>query len=258
MELLAYFVLGLAQGLTEFLPVSSSGHLVLAQHWLGINPDGALTEILLHLATLVSVLVVYRRDVAAIFSERRWGYLGLILLATAVTVAIVLPVKDYLIALTDAPYAVRLTGAMLLVTAVWLFFADLRLRRGGEPRKPGVVTACLTGLAQAVAALPGISRSGATIGTLVQCGTAREEAARFSFLLSVPVILGAGIATCGDVPAALASGGLNLAGLGLAFVTALLSGILAIHAVLWLLRGARLGWFALYCTLLGLVALAVG
>jgi len=257
-ELLTYVLLGVVQGLTEFLPVSSSGHRVLLQHWLGMNPSGAVTEVALHVATLVSVIIVYRRDIWAIFAKGDWRYVGLIGLGTVVTVVIALPVKDHIEALTDADYAVRLVGLMLLITAVWLVLADRRLKRNDPPRPLGWLAAALTGAAQAVAVLPGISRSGATIGAAVQLGSEREQAAKFSFLLSVPVILGAGVLKARDLPAAVDSGEVNALGLGLAFIAALVFGILAIYLVLWLLKRARLTWFAVYCALLGIAALAIG
>jgi undecaprenyl-diphosphatase len=257
-EVWAYLLLGVIQGLTEFLPVSSSGHLVLAQHWLNIDAPGALTEVALHVATLLSVVIVYWRDINAIFTQRRWGYLGLLALGTVVTVALALPARDWIEGLTDADYAPRVVGAMLLVTALWLLLADWRLRRNAAKEEPTWLGAGLIGVAQAVAVLPGISRSGATIGAGVLRGVGREQAARFSFLLSAPVILGAGILKARDVAPALQSGAINSAGLGLAFIAALVFGVLAIYLVLWLLRRARLSYFAAYCALIGIAALIIG
>ncbi len=257
-QLYIYALLGILQGLTEFLPVSSSGHLVLAQNWLKLDPPGVVLEISLHVATLFSVVIVYRKDIGRIIVERNWRYIGLAAAATAVTVAIVLPLKDWLSAIADGQYAVKIVGAMLLLTAAWLMLADLRLRKGGENKPLGWVGAVLTGLAQAIAAVPGISRSGATIGTLIQLGCPRVEAARFSFLLSIPIILGAGIITAKDIPTAIAAGQIDPLGLSVAFILALLSGIAAIHFVLKLLKQARLSMFALYCALLGTLALATG
>jgi undecaprenyl-diphosphatase len=257
-EVWAYLLLGVIQGLTEFLPVSSSGHLVLAQHWLGVDAPGALTEVALHVATLLSVVLVYWRDIVGIFTRRRWTYLGLLALGTVVTVALALPAKDWIEGLTDAAYAPQVVGAMLLLTALWLVLADLRLRRAATRTEPTWLGAGLIGIAQAIAVLPGISRSGATIGSGVLRGVGREQAARFSFLLSVPVILGAGVLKAGDVAPALNSGAINAVGLGLAFIAALVFGVLAIYLVLWLLKRARLSYFAAYCALLGLAALIVG
>lgn len=258
MQLIIYALLGVLQGFTEFLPVSSSGHLVLAQNWLKLDPPGVVLEVSLHIATLFSVVVVYRKDIVRIIVQRDWRYIWLLAAATAVTVAIALPLKDWLADIADGKYAVRIVGSMLLVTAAWLMFADLRLRKGSENRQLGLLGALFTGLAQAIAAIPGISRSGATIGTLIQLGSPREEAARFSFLMSIPVILGAGIISAKDIGGAIASGGIDPVGLAVAFVLALLSGIAAIHLVLKLLKQARLSMFALYCALLGTLALATG
>lgn len=257
-EIIKYLLLGLIQGFTEFLPVSSSGHLVLAEHWLGLNPPGIALEVAVHVATLVSVVIVYFKDIRDIFKKNNWRYIALLILATAVTVAVILPLKDKLESLTEGPAAVRIAGGMLILTALWLFAADQKLKRPGSASEPGWLSAALIGLAQAVAALPGISRSGATIGAAVQAGLNREAAARFSFLLSIPVIAGAAVLIAPDAVAVYREGTLNLAGLAISMLAALLSGVAAIHIVLWTLRKARLAWFGLYCVLLGGVALYFG
>jgi undecaprenyl-diphosphatase len=257
-ETLKYLLLGLIQGLTEFLPVSSSGHLVLAEHWLKLNPPGIALEVAVHVATLVSVLVVYWRDLRDIFAKGNWRYLGLLALSTAVTVAIILPFKGYLERLTEGPDAVRIVGGMLLITAIWLFAADHRLRQTDSRMDPGWLGAVFLGIAQACAAIPGLSRSGATIGAAVQAGLTREAAARYSFLLSVPVIAGAGILVAPEAVAVYREGTLNLAGLAIAMLAALVAGIAAIYTTLWVLRRARLVWFALYCVIVGGLALYLG
>jgi undecaprenyl-diphosphatase len=253
--MLTYLLLGVIQGLTEFLPVSSSAHLVLVQHWLGVNPPGAVVEVALHLATLLSVVIVYRYDIAAIFSKQRWGYLGLLVLATVVTVALALPAKDWIEALTDAPYAPRVVGALLLITALWLVLADRRLRRQAAHDEPAALEAGLIGVAQAIAVLPGISRSGATIGAACSASAASGGA-------QLPAVgagrSGAGVLKAGDLAAALSNGAVSALGLGLGFVAALLCGVLAIYVVLWLLKRARLSYFAAYCALLGVAALIIG
>jgi undecaprenyl-diphosphatase len=214
-------------------------------------------EVALHIATLLSVLLVYRGEVLRIFRERDWAYVGKLALATAVTVAMILPFKDRVEKLADDPAVVPLTGALLFVTAAWLLLADWRLRQA-KPRRPlGWGGAALVGLAQGVAILPGISRSGATIGAALQCGEERDHAARFSFLLSVPVILGAGLLELGEMKGALASNSVDPLGLGVGFVVAMLAGVGAIYMVLWMLKGARLTWFAGYCVLLGIAALVM-
>ncbi|MCH7472073.1 undecaprenyl-diphosphate phosphatase [bacterium] len=258
MEYLAYALLGLIQGLTEFLPISSSGHLLLAQHWLGIEQPGVHLEVALHVATALAVIVVYRRDLARISKQRNWRYLGLLGLGTAITVAIALPLAEWVAALAEGEQGVRMTGGMLLVTAMWLLLADLRLKHPPRRRPLGYPGACFVGIAQAIALLPGVSRSGATIGMALQLGEERSEAARFSFLLSVPVILGAGALKAPGLLQNLQSGEASTLGLGIAFAAALASGIFGVHLLLKVLKQARLVYFAIYCTLLGGLAIILG
>jgi undecaprenyl-diphosphatase len=262
-KIFEYILLGIIQGLTEFLPVSSSAHLVLVEHWMGLNPSGVLLEIALHVATLISVLLVYARDLWKIITGRNWRYIGFLFLATCVTVAIVLPANDWLSQLTDSPQAVRICGALLFVTAAWLWFADWRLQQGKREGNNGDSSltwfkAALIGLAQGVAGLPGVSRSGATIGAGIQAGLAREEAARFSFLLSIPIIIGAAAIKAKELSVDVASGTIDPLGLALGFVAAMLMGIVAIYLVLWMLKRARLLYFALYCIAIGTIALIIG
>lgn len=266
MEILEYALLGLLQGLTEFLPVSSKSHLLLAQHWLHLNPRGVVTEVALHVATLLSVVLVYRGELLRIFRERDWTMIGKLALGSAVTVALILPFKDRIETLADSDAVIPWTGGLLLVTALWLALADWRIRRAKKldiPRKPLTwLGAALVGLAQAVAILPGISRSGSTIGSALQLGEDRDGAARFSFLLSVPVIIGAAVLSIPEFKDALASGagetgGINMAGLAVAFFVSMFSGVGAIYMVLWMLRRASLLWFSAYCTLLGIIVLIV-
>jgi undecaprenyl-diphosphatase len=257
-QILEYIFIGVLQGLTEFLPVSSSAHMVIAQHWLKLNAPGILVEVAFHVATLISVVLVYRRDLWRLLCGRNWRLLGLLAAATVVTVLLILPFKNWLSALPDAPGAVHICGAMLLVTAAWLALADWRIARAKPTRELRWPGALLIGLAQGIAALPGISRSGATIGMGLQLGMEREEAARFSFLLSIPVILGAGLLEMLDVKEQLQGVNVNVAGIGLGFVAATLSGIAAIYFLLWMLKRARFAYFAIYAALLGVVALLIG
>lgn len=256
MDIAIYALLGALQGLTEFLPVSSKSHLLLAQHWLGLNPPGVVMEVALHVATLLSVVIVYRSELARLLRGGDWPYLGKLALATAVTVGLILPFKDRIEALADSSAVVPWTGGLLLITAAWLALADRRIRQEGPQRALGWGGAALMGLAQAVAILPGISRSGSTIGAGLQLGEGRDEAARFSFLMSIPVILGAGAMEGKAAVAELSSGGISSAGLAVGFITSLAFGVLAIHLVLWTLRRARLLWFSAYCALLAGITLA--
>jgi undecaprenyl-diphosphatase len=257
-QILDYITLGVVQGLTEFLPVSSSAHLVLAEHWIGLNPPGVILEIALHVATLLSVVIVYARDLWNLFAGRNWRYFGFLFLATCATVAIVFPARDYLSQLTDSPQAVRICGALLLFTAAWLWFADWRLRRGPNKVQLSWLNSLLIGLAQGIAGLPGVSRSGATIGAGIQAGLTREDAARFSFLLSIPIIIGAAALKAKELKLDIASGAVDTLGLALAFIAAALTGVAAIYLLLWMLKRARLLYFALYCAALAVIALIVG
>lgn len=258
-QIIEYILLGVVQGLTEFLPVSSSGHLLLAQHWLGLELPGVVTEVALHVATLLSVVLVYRAELVRIVRERDWRFIGLIALSTVVTVALIFPFREPLEALTQREDAVLLVAGMLLVTAMWLALADLRLRHPVAPRPVTPLAAVFIGVIQAVAILPGISRSGATIGMALQAGIERAEAARYSFILSLPVIVGAGILKLPELRAGVAAGEVDPLGLSLGFLAALLSGVLAIYIVLWMLQRARLTYFAAYCTIIsGLAFLTAG
>jgi undecaprenyl-diphosphatase len=255
MQIWQYALLGVVQGLTEFLPISSKSHLLLVERLMGFHHSdvgGAAFEVALHVATLLSVVLVYRGEIVRILREGNWRFIGLVALCAAVSTALILPFKDRLEALDspDNPNIVLYIGIGLLFTALWLVLADLRLRRKRERRPIGAVAAVLIGIAQAIAILPGVSRSGATIGAALQTGEERDHAARFSFLLSIPMILGAAILKLPDLKQALASGGLDPTGLTVGFVCSLLAGVAAIYLVLWMLRKAHLSYFAVYCVLL--------
>ena len=254
-------LLGIIQGLTEFLPVSSSGHLVLAQNLTGFDPPGVLTEVSLHMATLIAVLIYFRRDLAALFLVRRERialrgvYLLYLGLATATTLALIYPFRHLLEALTTGRAAMQFLVITFAATAV-LMFAIYALLRSPRPRvsevtRLGWLPTIIIGLAQGIAALPGISRSGTTIFMGVLLGLKREEAARFSFLLFVP----AAIVAMAYELFQLGSGELTFPGelvgpLLLGCLAALASGIAAIHLLLMLLQRARLRWFGVYLLVL--------
>ncbi len=253
-----YILLGLVQGLTEFLPVSSSAHLVFFQHFLRLDPPGVVLEGALHLGTLLAVLVYFRREVLSLTSRVLRGekgalrYLGLLALGT-------LPVAVVGILFSDEVEAafgsVRLAAGLLLVTAAFLAAAEVGLRKGGG-LPLGLSRAAAIGGAQALSLFPGISRSGITISTALILGVGPEDAVRFSFLLSIPAIAGAGAF------AILGAGGTSLSGaelLGIALggAAAFASGLSAIKVLLALLYRRGLWPFALYCSVLGLVVLLV-
>lgn len=258
-ELLHMLVLAVVQGLTEFLPVSSSGHLVLAQHWLGSREGDVFFDVVLHMGTLGSVLVVYRREVVRLLRcdgpARR--YLAALAAGTLPAVAVGLAAKDTVERLFEDP---RFAAGGLLLTALLLVSTRLRRRADEplpepwEPRPVPMLPAALVGLAQALAIMPGISRSGATIATSLWLGLPRAEAARFSFLLSVPAIGGALVLQIADGAAADASG---LPALLLAAFAAFAVGLLAIRWTALAVVQAHFWKFSVYCLAVGVIGLLV-
>jgi len=258
MTLLQALFLGLLQGITEFLPISSSGHLAIAQHFLpGFRQPGVLFDVLLHVGTLMAVIIYLRREVGLILAapfRREPGddpyrrFLPLIIIGSVIG----LTFKDFVTPLFEN---IGVVAAMLVITGALLFVAE---RFRGGRRKAGELTmadALAAGLAQGMAILPGLSRSGATISVLLAKGVDGETAARFSFLLSLPAVAGAALFSLGDVEKVPPGDWpLYLAGAGVAFV----SGLAAIHMLLAILRRGRLLAFALYCWLVGGTLFAMG
>lgn len=263
-------VLGLVQGVAEFLPISSSGHLSLLQHFFGMEEPDALYNILLHFATLIAVCVVYWRDVvdmvveffrgiAALFSHdsprgnppegRR--LVMLIILAT-LPLFLVLPIDDMVEGMGASPVFV---SVMLLVTGCILFLSD---RYGGGKKNARTATvkdALLVGLAQGLATIPGLSRSGTTISAGMALGFDRNFAVRFSFLMSLPAVLGATllkvvkVAVQGTVDTSLLP--MYLTGMVVAGVV----GYFSIRLVKLLADKGKFGKFAYYCWIVGVIAL---
>lgn len=255
-ELLRYAALGLVQGLTEFLPVSSSGHLVLAQEYLGVRAPGIVLEVALHLATALAILLYFRRRLVDIFrgaaGERGRGgrFLALIAVASVPAAAVGLLLEDQVAAIFERP---RLVGAALLFTAAALFLSTV-IRRGRlRAADLGFAGAIAIGLAQALAIAPGVSRSGMTIVAGLLVGLAGEEAATFSFLLSVPAVGGAALLEARKIESFPG----NWPALALAFAVAFLAGLAAIYVVLATVRGRRFTWFGVYCAAVGIAALLI-
>jgi len=189
MESLEILIAGMVQGFTEFLPVSSSGHLVFVHAIFGFKEPTMIFDVYLHFATLLAVVIFFRGDILDIFRKRQWGLAMMIAAASVPAVAAGLLFESKVEALFSDPFRVCL---MLLVTGGILFAAHfLRNIRKAEGTSPNFLSAMVVGVAQAVALFPGISRSGATISAGMMSGIKAEEAFRFSFLLSIPVIAGA-------------------------------------------------------------------
>lgn len=254
--MIRYALLGLLQGLTEFLPVSSSGHLVLARIALGVEAPGAIVEAAAHLGTLLSLFLYFRRDLGRLAvgflrrgEERR--YLGHLAVATLPVVVVGLLARG---AIERAFGASALVGGMLLVTALALAIGDRRASRARRDRVR-MGDALAVGLAQAAALLPGISRSGATVAMGIGRGLRPAHAARFSFLLAIPAIGGASLFA---LRGACGSAGTDWASLAVTAGCAFVSGFLAIPLFLRIVRSGVLWPFALYCALLGGTVLVWG
>jgi undecaprenyl-diphosphatase len=262
-------ILGLVQGLTEFLPVSSSGHLVLGKHILGIegSETGILFEVLVHFGTALSIITVYRKDLVSLlfgffsaavkpasyrasWNENQDFRISLFILLTMIPTGIVYVLfKDGLEALFSDP---QTTSFMLIVTGIMLLLTRLRKNPDGE-NSP--LKALAIGCAQSLAMIPGISRSGSTICTAIYLNVESKKAADFSFLMLLPVVLGATVLKIGEVASATSSApwGILMLGTAVSFV----SGIVAIKMVLGFVRSGRLHYFAFYCFLVGGLGIAL-
>lgn len=258
MDTLQAIILGIVQGLTEFLPVSSSGHLQLANEILGtdLSPDSNLTfSLTLHAATVLSTIVILWAEIwkllKGIFSRTFTAEQAYVLkiVISMIPVGIVgLFFKDYIEA---AFSSIAVVGVMLLITAALLSFAYY-----AKPRQKEELSyrdAFIIGLAQAVAVLPGLSRSGSTIATGLLLGNKKESVAHFSFLMVLPPILGNALLDClkGDF-----GGGVETLPLVAGFVAAFVTGCIACKWMIDIVKRGKLIWFAIYCAVAGMVALA--
>jgi undecaprenyl-diphosphatase len=261
LDTLDAIILGIVQGLTEFLPVSSSGHLELGKAILGDNSvpeESLLFTVVLHFATALSTLVVFRKDVWEIIKgllQFKWNeeaqFTAKIIVSMLPAVMVGLFFEEQLEAFFGGN--VQFVGFMLLITAALLYFADKAKNTG---KKVGFGSAFIVGVSQAIAMLPGISRSGATISTSVLLGVDKTKAARFSFLMVVPLIFG-------KIAKDLLGGELHFSGdnnvaLGAGFVAAFLAGLAACTWMIKLVRQSKLSYFAIYCLIVGLIAVGYG
>lgn len=264
MTILQAIILGIMQGLTEFLPVSSSGHLVLVEHLLGVPVTDDITfEVFVHFGTLLSVVVVLGKDIVEVsksflaavigmkltkkyYQENEYFRLGVYILLASIPAAVVgIRYEDEISAAFTDP---KLVAVMLIFTGMILYLT--RLARPAEPRKMGLLQAFLVGVAQAVAIIPGISRSGSTMSMAMYLKVSPFQAARFSFLLSVPVIAGATVLKTGD----LISGGFTfsyMVPILVGTMVAFFSGYVAIKFLFQIIEKGRFGFFAYYCLIVG-------
>lgn len=258
-DLLRAAILGIIQGLTEFLPVSSSGHLELAKYFLGdtsLAEESLLMTVTLHAATALSTIVIFRRDIVDIFRglfQFQWNeetqFSLKIILSMIPAAAVGLLLESYLERLFERQ--ILLVGFMLIITGLLLFLAD---RARVTNKKVSFSNALVIGIAQAIAILPGISRSGATISTSVMLGIDRERAARFSFLMVVPLILGK---MAMDIfSGELAHARIGFVPLAIGFAAAFFTGALACVWMIKLVKNSKLAYFSLYCFIIAAIAIA--
>ena len=247
--------MGIVQGLTEFLPVSSSGHLVLGQELLGIEAPGVTFEVVVHLATLCAVLWVYRGRIGTLLTgmvgrrSEAWRYAGLILLASVPAGLVGVLGRAWFERAFDEPL---LAASMLLVTGAVVYSLKFTGPRAGDPR-PDASRSLWVGVAQAAAILPGVSRSGATVAAGSWLGVQPVHMAEFSFLMSVPAIGGASLLQLGELGGAAAIGPAALAA---GFVAAAVTGVAAIRLFVRMLRAGTFHHFAWYCWTVGIGYLA--
>ena len=257
-DVLRALILGIVQGLTEFLPVSSSGHLELAKYLLNdpsMAEESMLMTVTLHFATALSTLVVFRKQIGTLFKglfafkwnqETRFSFHILLSMIPAAVVGLLF--EEEIEALFNKN--ILLVGGMLIVTGLLLFLAD---RARHTDKNVGPWQAILIGIAQAIAILPGISRSGATISTSVLLKIDRQQAASFSFLMVVPLIFGKMAKDILD--GALTTYDQDFLPLVVGFLSAFISGLLACRWMVLLVQRAKLSWFSIYCFAVALLAI---
>lgn len=258
MSYLEAIILGLIQGLTEFLPVSSSGHLELMKAILGDNslPEESLTfTVILHFATALSTMVIFRKEIVEIFKglfQFKWNeetQFSLKIIISMIPAAMIgFFFEDKLESFFGGQ--ILLVGFMLIITALLLLFAD---KATNTDKNTTFGSAFVIGVSQAIAMLPGISRSGATISTAVLLGIDRTKAAKFSFLMVVPLIFGKVAKDILGGEISFESSQIGIFSIG--FIAAFVSGLFACTWMISLVKKSKLSYFALYCAVVGTIAI---
>ncbi|MEE9439254.1 MAG: undecaprenyl-diphosphate phosphatase [Saprospiraceae bacterium] len=258
-DIVRSIILGIIQGLTEFLPVSSSGHLEIAKYLMGDDSMGEssmLMTVVLHAATALSTIVIFRKFIldiikSAFAKEGKYSrsFVWYIVLSMIPAVMVGLFMEDVIEALFNKN--LLLVCSMLIVTGLLLFVAD---RTKSTNKKLGPIEAIIVGISQAIAILPGVSRSGATISTSVLLGIDREEAARFSFLMVIPLIFGKMAKDVLDDTFMTST--INVTELSAGFIAAFLTGLIACTWMISIVKNSKLKYFSFYCFIVGLLGIA--
>jgi len=254
MDYIIALVLGAVQGIAEFLPISSSGHLVILQSLFHIKEGGLVLDTILHLGTAIAIMAVFRNDILALITnpfspdpQKRNSAITMIFFLIIATIpAAIIGVKfdDYFEALFSNP---RAAGAMLIVTSLILFISAARKSDGS---KVTLIKAIIIGLAQAIAILPGISRSGTTIAIALLIGVSREDAGKFSFLMALPAILGAALLHARKIE----SLDMQAGALGIGFIISIIMGIVSLKLLMQFVRKGKLYYFGFYCCVVGILS----
>jgi len=264
MDWIQALILGLVQGLTEYLPVSSSGHLAIGAHLFGMSGEENLTfTVAVHVATVLSTIVILWKEIVWLFNDLfkfKWNegtrYIVNIIISMIPVGIVGLFFKDKVEAIFGSGLLV--VGICLLVTASLLAFSYFARPRQRETISP--LHAFIIGIAQAIAVLPGISRSGSTIATGLLLGNKKEKLAQFSFLMVIPPILGEALLDVKDmaeVGVSSAMAGISPLSLGVGFLAAFISGCLACKWMIDIVKKGKLIWFAIYCAIVGILAIVL-
>jgi len=243
--MLKYIILGIIQGITEFLPVSSSGHLVIAQKLIGVTEQAVAVSIVLHLGTTLALVIFFFKDILNLLRNIR--LLSYIIIVTLVTGIIGISGKGFFEKLFNSP---RLVAIALIFTGIILILTRKFMQ--AKRSSLNIKDAFILGLTQGFAIIPGISRSGITISTLLFRGLDREISFRFSFLAAIPAIFGAAILEAKDISLTCSIGAKNLI---IGFIFSLLTGLLSLRILKIILGKAKLYYFGYYCIIVAVITL---
>ena len=256
MDVINAIILGIIQGLTEFLPVSSSGHIELGKAILGVETkENILFTVVVHFATALSTIVIFRKDILELLKgifQFEWNEESKFAVKVIISMIPAAIVGVYFEKELESLFKgnILLVGCMLIVTAILLYFAD---KAKNTHKKVSYSNAIIIGIAQAIAMLPGISRSGATISTSVLLGNDKTKAARFSFLMVVPLIFGKIAKDIYDGELSLESA--QIIPLSAGFLAAFIAGLFACTWMINLVKKSKLTYFSIYCFIVGLIAI---
>lgn len=273
MSILSAIFQAIVQGLTEFLPISSSGHLALVQHFTDVNPeDATFLSAIMHLGTLFAVIIAFRRLISNLIVEffsmlkdiftrkfkikemNEYRRMIMMLLVSLIPLFIILPFKNYYDLLV-AKGSLAFLGLCFIITSILLYLSDICIKGTKTAKNMSYKNALTIGIAQGVAILPGISRSGSTVATSLLCGLSKKYAVQFSFILGIPAILGGGLLEIKDAIASKAH--IELLPILIGFVVSAITGLFAIKMIAWIIKSDKFKIFAYYTLALGAIVLGI-